>query len=438
MGIVLKGTRRLVLWLLFGGILALGWCAPLGAEVPAGMPPGLAALIDEALKANPDIRQRSELAAAAKETIRSAKALDDPDLLISLKDLPVDTWKFNQDGMTQKMVMLSQKIPFPGKRQTRSEVAASQAQADTFLFEDKVKEVRAKVIQSYWDLSLAGAAFGITRKNKELWEQAVQVAEARYGAGQGLQADVLQAQVELGSYLDRQLQWQQRRESAQAELNALRSQPPQTPVPPPAPLKLRSAALKLDELLEMAKDNPRLQALNAGIDKQGKSVSLAKKDYFPDFTFQAAYGFRENLGDLRRPDMFTGSLMVNLPIWHAAKIKPRIREEQARENAAKGAYDAAFNQVQAAVKDRHAKLQRLSQQSALYAQGIIPQARQAAEAALAAYQAGPLDFARLTQNFIALYAAELQLQEYLKDFENTWAELEWLVGRDLPRVGATP
>jgi outer membrane protein TolC len=94
--------------------------------------------------------------------------------------------------------------------------------------------------------------------------------------------------------------------------------------------------------------------------------------------------------------------------------------------------------VQAAVKDRQAKLQRLSQQSTLYEQGIIPQARQAAEAALAAYQAGPLDFARLTQNFIALYAAELQLQEYLKDFENTWAELEWLVGRDLPRGGAGP
>jgi outer membrane protein, heavy metal efflux system len=100
--------------------------------------------------------------------------------------MPVGTWKFNEDGMTQKMVMLSQKIPFPGKRQTRSEVAASQAQADTFLFEDKVKEVRAKVIQSYWDLSLAGAAFDITRKNKELWEQAVQVAERpAMATGQG-------------------------------------------------------------------------------------------------------------------------------------------------------------------------------------------------------------------------------------------------------------
>jgi len=192
----------------------------------------------------------------------------------------------------------------------------------------------------------------------------------------------------------------------------------------------------MEELLKLAMDNPRLQALNAGIEKQGKSVALAKKAYFPDFTFQAAYGLRADRGDIRRADMFTGTLMVNLPIWHAAKIKPRIREEKAKENAARGAYETALNQLQSAIQDRHAKLQRLSQQSTLYAKGVIPQARQAADSSLAAYQVGALEFGRLTQSFIALYNAELQWQEYLKDFEETWAELEWLVGQELPWVGA--
>jgi hypothetical protein len=27
----------------------------------------------------------------------------------------------------------------------------------------------------------------------------------------------------------------------------------------------------------------------------------------------------------------------------------------------------------------------------------------------------------------------MQLQEYLNDFEDNWAELEWLVGAELPR-----
>jgi outer membrane protein TolC len=408
------------------------------AEDQAGIPSDLAALIEEALKANPEIRQMSELAAASRETIRSAKALDDPEFQFTLKDIPTNTWSFSQDDMTQKMFMLSQKVPFPGKRQLRSEVAASQAQADSFMVQDKAREVRAKVIQAYWALALARAGFEITAKNKAAWEQVIRVAETRYATGQGIQAEVLQAQVELGNYLDRQLQWQQRQETLKAELNALRNQPPQAPLPAPAPLQSRPLTLKVEELLQWAQENPRLLALKSAIEKQEKAVALAKKAYFPDFTFQTAYGLRENKGEMKRADMFSGAVMVNLPIWHAGKIKPRIREEEARENAAKGAHQAALNQLLAAIQDRYAKLRRLNQQATLYEKGIIPQARQAAESSLAAYRVGTLDFARLTQNFLALYNAELQCLEYLKDFEENWAELEWLVGRDLPRSGGRP
>ena len=40
---------------------------------------------------------------------------------------------------------------------------------------------------------------------------------------------------------------------------------------------------------------------------------------------------------------------------------------------------------------------------------------------------------RLTQNYIALYDAELETADYLKELEGAWAELEWLVGAELPR-----
>ena len=85
------------------------------------------------------------------------------------------------------------------------------------------------------------------------------------------------------------------------------------------------------------------------------------------------------------------------------------------------------------MKDRTNKLERLNQQIKLYSQGIMPQAQQAANASLAAYQVGSLEFARLVQNQIAVYEAELKFQEYLKDFEENWADLEILVGQELPR-----
>jgi outer membrane protein, heavy metal efflux system len=406
------------------------------AAAPGDVPADLQALIDEALQANSDLLQQAHLKAAAGEAIKPAGALDDPDFAFILKDVPTNTWRLDQDEMTQKMLEVSQKVPFPGKRRLRAEIAGEQAKSEGFAYSDKANEIRAKVIMAYWDLSLAYAAYDITEKNKQFWDQVVKVSETRYAVGMGEQADVLQAQVELGNYLDRLFQWRQRQESIRAELNALRSKPQQTAIDRPQPLRLRPQNLKVEDLLARAEEHPQLRALEALVVKQQKAVDLARKDYFPDFTLSLSYGFREDLGppmNEKIPNMFSSKIMVNLPIWHGSKIKPKIREEEAMKKAAEASQQSTWNRLAAAIKDRHAKLERLSQQIRLYDQGIIPQARQAVEAALASYRVGRLDFSQMYQNYIAAYNAELQLQAYLKEFEENWAELEWLRGAELPR-----
>jgi len=417
--------------------LTLGLPRPAPAQSNANLPPDLQALIAEALQANPEVKQMRASFKASQETIRSAGALDDPEIGFTMKDIPTDTWAMNREPMSQKMLELAQKFPFPGKRRLRSEVAAEQSHSDEYTYQDKVNEVRAKVVVSYWGLSMAYSDFDLTERSKQAWEQVVKVAETRYAVGQGQQADVLQAQVELGNYLDRLFQWTQKQQSFQADLNALRSIPPQTALARPQPLKPRPFALKLDELLAQAEARPQLQALKALITKQEKAVDLAKKDYFPDMTVGAGYGFRDTLApplNQKQADMFTGRVMFNLPIWQGSKIKPKIREELAKQDAAKEAHQSAANQLAAAIKDRHAKLQRLAKQVSLFDQGIIPQARQAAASTLSGYQVGTLTFNQLYQSQISVYSAEMQLQEYLKDFEENWAELEWLVGAELPRL----
>jgi cobalt-zinc-cadmium efflux system outer membrane protein len=431
-----KSLRSALLFLLWG-LLLLAGSVPLAAQEQSGLPADLKALIAEAIQANPAIKEKAQITTAAKEAVRPAGALDNPEVSLGLLNLPVDTFALNQVDMTNApQIAVRQKFPFPGKRRLRSELAEEQSRSDDFSHQDKINEIRSRVIQGYWSLALAYASYDITQKDKQLWQQVVEVAETRYAVGQGMQADVLQAQVELGNYLDRLFQWQQRQESISADLNALRSKPPGTAIARPQPLKPRPQTLNLDNLLALAAEQPQLQALKSQVAKQEKAVQLARKDFFPDFGVGVAYGFRENKPTVTRPDFFSTTLSLDIPIWWKAKQKPKLREQKAREAAAQNAYQAYWDRAAAAIKDRYVTLQRLSQQIQLYGQGIIPQAHQAAEASLAAYRTGTLDFARLTQNYIAMYGAELKLQEYLKEYEGTWAELEWLVGQELPRFGA--
>jgi cobalt-zinc-cadmium efflux system outer membrane protein len=432
-------SHRLGLIFLFWGLFLLTFSVPLAAQEPAGLPTDLKALISEALQANPAVKEKAQVKEASQEAIRPARALDNPEVSLGFLNLPTDTFAFNQVDMTQApQIGVKQKFPFPGKLKLRSEVAEEQNRADIFSYQDKINEIRSRVIQGYWNLSLAYASYDITQRNKEMWQQVVKVAETRYAVGMGMQAEVLQAQVELGNYLDRLFQWKQREESITADLNALRSKPPNTTISRPQPLKPRSLTLKLENLLALAAEQPQLQALKSQIAKQEKAVQLAHKNFFPDFGVGVAYGFRERnvQTGLNRPDFFSGTVSLDLPIWWNAKQKPRLREQKARQAAAQDAYRSYWDRIASAIKDRFVILQRLSEQIQLYGQGIVPQAYQAADASLAAYRVGNLDFARLTQNYIAMYNAELKYQAYMKEYEGTWAELEWLVGQDLPRFGA--
>ena len=103
------------------------------------------------------------------------------------------------------------------------------------------------------------------------------------------------------------------------------------------------------------------------------------------------YGFRENLGppvNMNQADFFTAGLMFDIPIWRAPRSSPgSVRSRNARARPRKPIKIPGIS-LAAAIKDRHAKLQRLAQQITLYNQGIMPQARQAVEASLASYQVG--------------------------------------------------
>ena len=331
----------------------------------------MAALIDEALKANPEVRQMRDSARASKEAISPAGALDDPQAGFEIADLPTDTWSYHTDPMTQKMFELSQKFPFPGKRRLRSEVAAEQFHANDYSYQDKVNEVRAKVLEAYWALSMAYRDYDLTQQNERpgrrwsRWRRPATVW-ARAGRPTSSRPRWSWAITWTASFSG------PRNGIPLADLNALRSKPPHTPIARPQPLKPRPFTLKLDELLAQAKARPQLQALKALIAQQEKSVNLAKKAYFPDFTIGVNYALREDVAGVKQSDMFSGQFMVNLPIWQASKIKPKIREEEAKEEAAKEAHQSAWDQLAAAIKDRVVKLQRLDKQPPSLTRGSFP------------------------------------------------------------------
>src|SRR5882724_3369050 len=98
----------------------------------------------------------------------------------------------------------SQELPFPGKLGLRSDIAARQADEVGEEFHRVELDVVSRLKMAYADYAHLDELLDILHRNQALLEKFAHTAEARYAVGQGIQQDVLKAQVELSLLVDRE------------------------------------------------------------------------------------------------------------------------------------------------------------------------------------------------------------------------------------------
>ena len=72
-------------------------------------------LINEAFQNNLELQAIQYNWESDKAKIPQAGALPDPQLGFNLQNVPVNSFRFDQEPMTSKQILLQQKFPFPGK-----------------------------------------------------------------------------------------------------------------------------------------------------------------------------------------------------------------------------------------------------------------------------------------------------------------------------------
>lgn len=407
--------------------------------VDASASPGnndLQALIAEALRNNPEIQAAQRERDAAGQRIAPAEALDDPVLEAGIINAPLASSTFNREDMTMKMIGLSQRLPFPGKRGLRKDVAAGDAQSVSHGYQETVNRVVRDIKVAYFDLGLTLENTRLVEKNKLILEELLRIAEDHYGVGRGNQADVLKAQTQVSRMLDDLLRLERERPSVEAELIRALGRGAVTAIPNPAPPQLREETLSLETLHEAAlTQRPRLLALQSMIARNEKALDLARKDYYPDLDVRLAYGQRNHMLDgSSRPDMVSLTVAINLPVWRENKLAPRVAEALARRDQAQGLYQAQRNEVAANLRQQMALAEQNLKSARLYQTAILPQARLTVESALAAYRVNRVDFLTLVDSQMTVFNYETSLATAMAGYNKALAEIDLLIGKQPPPI----
>lgn len=393
----------------------------------------LQSAIELAVQDNPDLAQIQARAQAMAAIPSQEGALPDPQLSFNAMNLPVDTFSLEKEDMAQLGFGISQAIPFPGKLALREQAAAFEAEAAS----QNVTELRwrllSEVKKTWWLIFYLDRALQIVDNNYTLLKQFVEIARTKYEVGEGLQQDVLLAQLELSKLLDQQLMLKASRRNAAASLNALLDKPANESVRLPEQVELQLPTLKQENLLYQKAETSRaiLEGNRLGINAAQSRLDLAKKGYLPDFTVDASYGARANTpAGIQRSDMLSLNLGINVPIFAAQKQAKAIDQRTSELMQQRYALKDEWNKVRSQITQGYNDYRRSKDQVVLFETGIVPQARQTVASMLAGYQVNKVDFLNLVRSQITLFEYETQYWKAFTEAQQALAQTAQAVGED--------
>jgi outer membrane protein, heavy metal efflux system len=377
-----------------------------------------------------EIRARSDAMAAIPSQVGT---LPDPVISFNALNLPIDTFDLAQENMTQLQGGISQAIPFPGKLALREEAATFEAEAATYDVTEARLRLLRDVKKTWWALYYLDRALEIIRVNQDLLRQFVQIAQTKYEVGEGLQQDVLLAQLELSQLLDIELKLIGARENTEAQLNALIDRPADFKIIVPEQISVDLPTLQAESALFEQAENYRalLGSRRESVNAAQSRLDLAKKDYYPDFNVGAYYGGRhDTLSGAERADFLTLKLSMTVPIFFASKQRKAVDQRSSELMQRKYALQDEWNNVRADISKASSDFRQFKNQVVLFKSGIIPQARQTVASMLAGYQVDKVDFLNLVRSQITLYNYETQYWKVLSEANQALAQLTAVVGKE--------
>lgn len=394
-------------------------------------PVSLNALIDEALKNNPQIQAAQRRWEASQARVPQAKSLDNPTIGITFEKIPRGTVKLNKTMPEDRMLTLSQFLPFFGKLKLKGQIALVESQMVAAEYKNTELEIINQLKTAYYDLFMNAKEIEFLTESLKLLEGIAAVSESRYAVGDMRQEAVYKIHSEIAKLNTDIINLDQEKNFKETRINALLNRDMESPLGQPDLNEDAGFHEDIDSLYRSALDNqPELMIFSYAIEKNKHAKVLARKSSFPDL-----------MGSIVQRGITAGSigawdmmLSFTAPLWFWTKQRYEVKESIANLEQAEAAYKAMKNKALSEVKYLAMKLEVSKNTINLYKTSLIPILESSIASSMASYQSGQGDFMMLLDSQRMLVDTRMNYYQTLVDYNTNLADLERALGGELSEV----
>ncbi len=395
----------------------------------------LGELIELGTEANPRLKALYLNWQVVAERHAQATALDDPLFTYTRPIEEVET----RLGPQENIFMVSQRLPFPGKRSLRGDIVTKDIEIAKVIYEKARRDLRAKIKVAFYNLYYIDNAIRLTNENKAVLDYFRDVSRANYGINvSGLdelvRAQTLQAKASRDIIILNDM-----RDSALAVLNTLLDREPtyniDTSLEESSIEAVKHTVIELYSLARLNYEGLKIAGLK--VEKGGLKRQLSEYAYRPDFRVALNYSVIgeppvasiDNAGR----DAMSLSVGVNIPLW-SKKNRSKVAEATLmRERSiveARGELIELLNDI----KRVYFEMTSARALVKLYGESLVPEAKASLDFAEARYRSGEERLGPLLETQSMWLNFRLIYYRAVADYLKAVSELERLTGSKLITV----
>lgn len=406
-------------------------CALIAASVSVQAELSLQLAEQLALEQDPVLQASQARADAFRQQAIAENTLPDPKIKLALMNFPADTYKRDQEAMTQVQVGIQQMIPRGDTLEIKSKRVMKSGEAAYAMTENRRRMVQMEVRSVYLELMYWLNAEKVIKRSQDLFNKLVDITQSQYASGQQQQQDVIRAGLELDLLADRLDDIRTRQDATRARLARLigheyASQTLAEDLPRFSMIPSRVAQLTY------LKQHPLMRSENAKVDNSRYGIELARQEYKPNWMLGLTYGFRDgnNMNGSERADFVTAMVTFDVPLFTGDRQDKKVAASRLRHQASLQTREDQLRDLQRQLTETLSNWNRLADRLHRYDRAIVPQARENAKAALFSYQNRRSEFTALMRARITELETKLKHLRLRINHLKAHAKLLYLLGEE--------
>lgn len=393
----------------------------------ADSPLTLGAAVEQALGRDAELSRLESRVEAESERAVSAGALPDPRVRVGAMNLPEDSFRTDETGMTQLVVGVSQSFPAGDTRELSRRRGSTRAEAVRAMMETRRLEVTRTVRRVWLEARHVERAIELIGDTRRLFEQLVDITEDRYASGRSRQGEVLRARLERDRLAERELQLESRRAELEGELERWLGE---TTAPAAGEAPDLPAVSTLADIRERLAAHPLIAERDRQLAASQIDVELADEQFEPSWMVDLSYGVRNGveMTGAERENLVSGMISFSVPLYAGSRQKRELAAARADARGARDARKDRLRALQGRLTSAWGRQQRLERLHELFRDRLTPTAEQTVRSELTAYRSESGDFTDLVRAQVAELETRLRRLRIETDRLLVRTELLYLMG----------